>query len=161
MVHCKVSDWGEWGACSVPCGSGVEIKMRSVVNHPDNGGAACPDLTETRPCNEQACGTLTELSLVLNLLFGYFYEVPLPLRLASLPITRFNIWFEPSVGNGLWLGHGRGLWFRGALQGLRVERVEPVFDLVRRRCRDQDARHCQLPGQWRRCLSRFDPNASV
>jgi hypothetical protein len=58
MKHCMVSDWsGEWGACSENCGGGVETQMRTVVTQQENGGAECPDLIKSRPCNQHECRT--------------------------------------------------------------------------------------------------------
>ncbi len=56
QVHCKVSDWSEWGACSVVCGGGVQSQTRNVEIYPADGGADCPDLTQSRPCNDHPCG---------------------------------------------------------------------------------------------------------
>lgn len=54
-VDCAVSDWGASGDCSVTCGGGVQTFTRSIVTDASCGGAACPALSETRTCNEQAC----------------------------------------------------------------------------------------------------------
>jgi hypothetical protein len=45
---CKVSDWS---ACSKPCGSGTQV--RTIAAQPQNGGIACPPLSQA--CNTQAC----------------------------------------------------------------------------------------------------------
>eukprot|EP01062_Namystynia_karyoxenos_P050937 TRINITY_DN3979_c0_g2_i1.p1 TRINITY_DN3979_c0_g2~~TRINITY_DN3979_c0_g2_i1.p1 ORF type:complete len:1586 (+),score=449.87 TRINITY_DN3979_c0_g2_i1:111-4868(+) len=56
-TDCVVSAWGAWGPCSAACGTGQQIRTRTVVANPSGGGAACPALQETRSCNTQACGT--------------------------------------------------------------------------------------------------------
>jgi len=55
-VDCVVSDWSAWSACSAECGGGTQSRTRTIITPPQNGGTACPNLVETRACNEQACG---------------------------------------------------------------------------------------------------------
>ena len=54
-IDCEVSDWGDFGACSKTCGGGTQTRTRTVVTSPANGGSSCPALTESQPCNTQAC----------------------------------------------------------------------------------------------------------
>ena len=54
-VHCQVSAWSAFSPCSVPCGGGTQTRTRSVIVQPENYGAACPALTETRACSTQTC----------------------------------------------------------------------------------------------------------
>ena len=49
-VHCAVSSWSEWGACSATCGKGVQMRSRTVVSHAENGGYVCPALSDTQEC---------------------------------------------------------------------------------------------------------------
>ena len=49
VVDCVVSEWSEWGACTLPCG-GVMTRSRSVHTSPQHGGEECPHLSETDPC---------------------------------------------------------------------------------------------------------------
>lgn len=46
VIDCVVSDWSAWSACV----NGVQTRTRTVIQAPQNGGAACPDLIETREC---------------------------------------------------------------------------------------------------------------
>jgi hypothetical protein len=41
-IDCEVSDWSEWGDCSVSCNDGKKERTREVTVHPQYGGAACP-----------------------------------------------------------------------------------------------------------------------
>jgi hypothetical protein len=58
-VHCEVSEWGEWGACSKTCYNGLsnwkwaptQYRTRTVTAKVANGGSVCPELRESRPCN--------------------------------------------------------------------------------------------------------------
>jgi competence ComEA-like helix-hairpin-helix protein len=58
-VHCEVSEWGEWGACSKTCYNGLsnwkwaptQYRSRTVTAEVANGGSVCPELRESRPCN--------------------------------------------------------------------------------------------------------------
>eukprot|EP01084_Bolivina_argentea_P217963 369977_1 len=54
-VDCTVSEWGEYGQCTVLCGGGTQTRSRTINIQPENGGAACPELSETQNCNEQPC----------------------------------------------------------------------------------------------------------
>eukprot|EP01012_Entosiphon_sulcatum_P029449 TRINITY_DN358_c0_g1_i1.p1 TRINITY_DN358_c0_g1~~TRINITY_DN358_c0_g1_i1.p1 ORF type:complete len:2229 (+),score=276.12 TRINITY_DN358_c0_g1_i1:2833-9519(+) len=55
-INCEISDWGQWGSCSLPCGSGQQIRIRTVITSAQFGGTPCPpDLQESRVCNDQPC----------------------------------------------------------------------------------------------------------
>jgi hypothetical protein len=41
--------------CSKACGGGTRMRTRTVVTPASGGGAACPPLTESEPCNTQSC----------------------------------------------------------------------------------------------------------
>jgi len=50
VVDCAVSPWGEWGQCSVQCGTGIQTRSRYVLEVPSGGGAPCSELTQQRTC---------------------------------------------------------------------------------------------------------------
>ncbi|RXN06313.1 hemicentin-1 [Labeo rohita] len=56
-VHGGFSEWMEWGACSVSCGTGLQKRLRQCNNpFPANGGRHCLGLaTETRSCQGKPC----------------------------------------------------------------------------------------------------------
>jgi len=54
-VNCAVSDFGPWSACSKTCGGGEQTRTKTVLTPPQGTGQACPNLTDTRPCNTQPC----------------------------------------------------------------------------------------------------------
>uniref|UniRef100_A0A8C1GCV3 Hemicentin-1 n=1 Tax=Cyprinus carpio TaxID=7962 RepID=A0A8C1GCV3_CYPCA len=56
-VHGGFSEWMEWGACSVSCGTGVQKRLRQCNNpFPANGGQHCiGSATETRSCQGKPC----------------------------------------------------------------------------------------------------------
>jgi hypothetical protein len=55
---CTVETWGTWTPCSRPCGGGTQNRMRHVETPERNGGADCPELTESRPCLQSFHGDL-------------------------------------------------------------------------------------------------------
>lgn len=46
VIDCEVSEWSEWSECY----DGVQTRTRTVIQAPQNGGAECPPLEETREC---------------------------------------------------------------------------------------------------------------
>lgn len=48
--------WGDYGACSKPCGTGQQSRSFSVTTQAAHGGDACPAvLREEQPCNTNGC----------------------------------------------------------------------------------------------------------
>eukprot|EP01084_Bolivina_argentea_P215706 366276_1 len=74
-IDCVVS-FGEWSLCSQPCGDGIETRTGTIETQPENGGAACPALTEEQHCNFGACpidcvlSSFSEWSTCTKLLCG-------------------------------------------------------------------------------------------
>lgn len=54
-VHCKVTPWNQWSACSVSCGEGKRIKQRKVLRAPSEDGKSCPELILSKSCKMPAC----------------------------------------------------------------------------------------------------------
>uniref|UniRef100_A0AAR2KQZ6 Hemicentin 1 n=1 Tax=Pygocentrus nattereri TaxID=42514 RepID=A0AAR2KQZ6_PYGNA len=56
-VHGGFSEWMEWGACSVSCGTGIQKRLRQCNNpRPANGGHHCAGSdSETRSCKGKPC----------------------------------------------------------------------------------------------------------
>lgn len=50
-IDCVVSSFTHWSTCSRTCGSALQQRTRHVLATPLYGGADCPSLTQTRPCN--------------------------------------------------------------------------------------------------------------
>lgn len=50
-IDCVVSAFTHWSTCSRTCGSALQQRTRHVLATPLYGGADCPILTQTRPCN--------------------------------------------------------------------------------------------------------------
>ena len=46
VIDCEVSAWSPWSECI----DGVQTRTRTVLQSPQNGGAECPPLIETRDC---------------------------------------------------------------------------------------------------------------
>merc|ERR1712194_179444 len=60
-IDCKLDDWSGWGDCSADCGSGVQSRSRAKTVEPEYAGEPCPEQTETRSCNDDACNANCEL----------------------------------------------------------------------------------------------------
>jgi len=54
-IDCKVDDWSEFSECTALCGGGVSQRKRGKLIEPDNDGVPCPEQSETRQCNVDAC----------------------------------------------------------------------------------------------------------
>jgi len=61
-IHCTVSKWGAYGACSKSCGSGEMTRTRTITKLPDHGGSICPTLQSSSICNTHACPVDCKLS---------------------------------------------------------------------------------------------------
>lgn len=56
-VDCEVSPWSAWTPCSVSCGRGTSVRVRTVLKAPRNGGRVCPSpLVRKRHCQLDPCG---------------------------------------------------------------------------------------------------------
>ncbi|KAK0072762.1 hypothetical protein PV325_010826, partial [Microctonus aethiopoides] len=51
-VDCAVSDWGTWSSCDNECGVGIQSRIRVVTQSKQNGGKHCPQLEQSRICQE-------------------------------------------------------------------------------------------------------------
>jgi len=54
-VHCKLSEWGQWGTCTKECGGGIQSRSRTIEQKPENGGNACETFMDSVPCNTGSC----------------------------------------------------------------------------------------------------------
>lgn len=55
-IDCAWSEWLDWGACSKPCGEGMQLRLRSIHVQPQNGGKQCGGTQEEeRDCNLKSC----------------------------------------------------------------------------------------------------------
>eukprot|EP00117_Sycon_ciliatum_P033516 scpid26575/ scgid3652/ Spondin-1; F-spondin; Vascular smooth muscle cell growth-promoting factor len=59
---CVLSEWGNWGSCSVTCNNGTSLRKRSVQQQPTGHGARCPGLGDARQCVMEKCDIDCEVS---------------------------------------------------------------------------------------------------
>jgi len=52
-IDCQVSSWRTWSACDPT--TGLKTQTRIVTQRPQNGGAECPYLSQTAPCDNIDC----------------------------------------------------------------------------------------------------------
>jgi hypothetical protein len=55
VIDCKVTANWNWGPCSSVCGEGKSTRTREVTVQPQNGGRACPLLTQSVDCMNRIC----------------------------------------------------------------------------------------------------------
>ncbi|XP_046845853.1 spondin-1-like [Xenia sp. Carnegie-2017] len=55
IIHCKVSEWSEWGLCSKTCGHGRRVRFRKIIQAAARGGRKCPNLKDRQSCNAFQC----------------------------------------------------------------------------------------------------------
>ncbi|XP_072556633.1 thrombospondin type-1 domain-containing protein 7B-like isoform X1 [Paramormyrops kingsleyae] len=75
---CIVSDFSTWSACSASCGVGLQHRTRAVLAAPVYGGASCPNLTQTRPCEHLRPCPGSEGEFRYSLKVGPWTECRLP-----------------------------------------------------------------------------------
>ena len=69
-VDCKWGEFDGWSRCSKTCGSGIEIRSRSIAIVAQNGGKDCEgDAEEVKACNEQDCPPIPERSIYTFIYF--------------------------------------------------------------------------------------------
>ena len=56
MIEAKCSDWSEWSACSVDCGTGSSVRSRSCANGGKFQSYCDPARVETKECITKYCG---------------------------------------------------------------------------------------------------------
>lgn len=54
-IHCRVSVWTPYSACTKSCGSGTKSRSRVILTNPLHDGDECPHLTDTTECEIQPC----------------------------------------------------------------------------------------------------------
>ena len=56
-TDCLLSDWGNWGDCSVPCGDGIKTRTKSILQNSVFGGQPYTNFitSENQNCNNGVC----------------------------------------------------------------------------------------------------------
>ncbi|XP_078587707.1 spondin-1-like isoform X2 [Branchiostoma floridae x Branchiostoma japonicum] len=61
-VDCAVSKWSDFSKCSRSCGGGSMVRSRNITQKPLNGGKQCPELSDRKQCNMEACPVIKVIS---------------------------------------------------------------------------------------------------
>ncbi|XP_046701231.1 thrombospondin type-1 domain-containing protein 7B isoform X2 [Silurus meridionalis] len=77
-LDCVVSDFSLWSRCSGTCGLGSRHRTRHVLAAPAYGGAECPSLSETQPCDHTLPCPIDEDRNLYSLKVGAWTECRLP-----------------------------------------------------------------------------------
>ncbi|MFT7818109.1 thrombospondin type-1 domain-containing protein 7B-like [Arapaima gigas] len=100
---CVVSQFSPWSDCSRTCGAGLQHRTRAVLAGPVYGGASCPNLTQTRPCENLPPCPAGEGEHYYSLRVGSWSECRLPhhkeLWLSGRTLLDFSV--ESSEGNSV------------------------------------------------------------
>nr|XP_023677065.1 thrombospondin type-1 domain-containing protein 7B-like isoform X1 [Paramormyrops kingsleyae] len=75
---CVVSEFSAWSDCSRTCGVGLQYRTRAVLAAPEYGGASCPNLTQTRTCNNTPPCPSGETEYQYSLKVGHWSQCRLP-----------------------------------------------------------------------------------
>lgn len=54
-VDCVVGEWGDWTNCTTDCGGGTQMRVRKVITRNKSGGKECPNIVESKTCNNMPC----------------------------------------------------------------------------------------------------------
>lgn len=60
-TDCVVSDWSDWSECK----EGIQTRTRTVITPASGGGVACPELSESRDCENPTCSLPTNLTATI------------------------------------------------------------------------------------------------
>jgi hypothetical protein len=61
-IHCEISKWASWSACNAKCGTGSQVRKRSITKVAQFDGVACPPLQNWRKCNQHPCPVHCKMS---------------------------------------------------------------------------------------------------
>jgi hypothetical protein len=62
-VHCKLTEYGVWGACSKTCDHGKRWRFRSIISKENYGGTKCGELATQDSCKVRECPIDCEVSV--------------------------------------------------------------------------------------------------
>ncbi|GAA6107507.1 thrombospondin type-1 domain-containing protein 7B isoform X1 [Tachysurus ichikawai] len=77
-LDCVVSEFSSWSRCSGMCGVGLRHRTRHVLAAPAYGGAGCPNLSETQPCEHPLPCPIGEDRNLYSLKVGAWSDCRLP-----------------------------------------------------------------------------------
>jgi hypothetical protein len=55
-IPCKTTEFSDWSACSVQCGTGTMERTRQTTQWPEHGGKECPTMKLEATCEMAPCG---------------------------------------------------------------------------------------------------------
>ncbi|XP_060733030.1 thrombospondin type-1 domain-containing protein 7B [Tachysurus vachellii] len=145
-LDCVVSEFSSWSRCSGMCGVGLRHRTRHVLAAPAYGGAGCPNLSETQPCEHPMPCPIGEDRNLYSLKVGTWSDCRLPQQKDVLMNGRTTLDFGVKERNMV-KRHVQGGQYQHAHYAHQHHRYHDHQDLFQQVSQDQTQQIPQLDQQ--------------